>query len=81
MYVIAIHTVHDPAGFEEAGDAAMEKGIPPQFKLPINGYTNDHSKAICIWEGPSVKEVQEFVDSIVSPYSKNEYFEMTMRGM
>jgi hypothetical protein len=31
--------------------------------------------------GPSVKAVQEFVDSIVGPYSKNEYFEMTMRGM
>jgi len=78
MHVIAIHTIHDPAGFQKAGDKAE---IPPELKLPINGTTNDHSKGICIWEGPSVKAVQEFVDSIVGPYSKNEYFEMTMRGM
>jgi hypothetical protein len=81
MYVIAIHTIHDPAGFQKAGDAALGKGVPAPFKLPIHGATNDHSKGVCIWEGSSVKEVQQFVDSIVGPYSKNEYFEMTMHGM
>jgi hypothetical protein len=81
LYVIAIHTIHDPAGFVKAGDEALDKGLPPELKLPINGATNDHSNAICIWEGPSVKAIQEFVDPIVGPYSKNEYFEMTMHGM
>ena len=29
----------------------------------------------------SVEEVEQFVDSVVAPYSKNEYFEMTMHGL
>ena len=81
MYVVAIHTIHDTAGFQRAEDAAFAKGLPSQYKLPIHGTTSDHSKGICVWEGPSVKAVQELVDSVVGPYSKNEYFEMTMRGM
>jgi hypothetical protein len=81
MHVIAIHTIHDPSGFKKAEAEAVKKGLPPEFKLPIQGATNDHSKGICVWEGPSVKAVQELVDSVVGPYSKNEYFEMTMRGM
>jgi hypothetical protein len=81
MHVIAIHTIHDPSGFKKAEAEAVKKGLPPEFNLPIQGATNDHSKGICVWEGPSVKAVQELVDSVVGPYSKNEYFEMTMRGM
>jgi hypothetical protein len=81
MYVTAIHHIHDPAGFQKAEAEALEKGLPPEFKLPIRGATNDHSMGICIWEGPSVEEVQKLVDSVVAPYSKNEYFEMTMHGI
>ena len=53
MYVIAIHTIHDPAGFQKAGDAALNKGLPQLFKLPIHGATNDHSKGICESIAPS----------------------------
>ena len=81
MHVIAIHTIHDPDGFKNAGEAAFGKGPPPPFKLPIFGLTNDTSKGVCVWEGPSVKAVQELVDGVLSKYSKNEYFEMTMHGM
>jgi hypothetical protein len=81
MYVTAIHHIHDAAGFQKAEAQAGEKGLPPELKLPIHRATKDHSKGICIWEGPSVKAVQEFVDSVVGPYSKNEYFEMNMHGM
>jgi hypothetical protein len=81
MNVIAIHHIHDPVGFEKAGGELLAKGIPSEFKLPIHASTNDHSKGICIWEGPSVEEVQKLVDSFVGPYSKNEYFEMTVHGL
>jgi hypothetical protein len=81
MYVTAIHHIHDPAGFQKAEAEALEKGLPSGFKLPIRGATNDHSMGICIWEGPSVQAVRELVDSVVAPYSKNEYFEMTVHGI
>jgi hypothetical protein len=67
MHVTAIHTIHDPAGFKKREAEALKKGIPSEFKLPIQGATNDHSKEICVWEGPSVKAVQELVDSVVGP--------------
>ena len=81
MYVTAIHHIHDPAGFQKVEAEALKQGLPPDFKLPIRGATNDHSTGICIWEGPSVDAVQELVDSVVGPYSKNEYFEMTVHGL
>jgi hypothetical protein len=33
MHVIAIHDIHDPAGFQKAADEANE--MPPELKLPI----------------------------------------------
>jgi hypothetical protein len=78
MHVTAIHHIHDPAGFQKAGDQLLEKGIPAGFKLPIHAATSDHSMGIGICEGPSVEDVQKLVDSFVGPYSNNEYFELTV---
>jgi hypothetical protein len=73
-------TSHDPVGFDKARDELLQK-IPPELKLPVHASISDISKGICIWEGPSVEEVQKFVDSFGGPYSKNEYFEMTVHGL
>ncbi len=81
MHVVAIHHVHDPAGFQKAEAEALKNELPQEFKLPIHCATNDHSLGICVWEGPSVEEVRNLVDSIVGPYSNNEYFEMTVHGL
>jgi hypothetical protein len=51
MHVVAIHHIHDPAGFQKAGAQAL-KNEPPEFKLPIRVGINDHSIGIRIWEGP-----------------------------
>jgi hypothetical protein len=79
MHVTAIHHIHDPTGFQKA--EAEENEMPPGFELLIRAATNDHTTGVCIWEGPSVEEVKKFVDSIVGPYSHNEYFEMTVNGL
>ena len=81
MQVVAIHTIHDPEGFKKAEAEALAQGIPSEFKLPIFGQTKDCTKGVCLWEGPSVEAVQKLVDSVVGPYSKNEYYEMTVHGM
>ena len=78
MHVIVIHDTHDPAGFQKAADEANE--LPSELKLPIHASTSDHSKAICIWEGPCGGS-EKSVESVVGPYSKNEYFEMTVEGL
>jgi hypothetical protein len=81
MRVGAIHTIHDPAGFQKAEAEALKNELPPEFKFPFVARQKITPKEFCLWEGPSVKAVQELVDSVVGPYSKNEYYEMTMHGM
>ena len=81
MYVAAIHRVSDPEGFTKAEDEAIAAGLPEGFSLPIHAATHDHAVGICIWEGPSVEAVSELVESVVGPFSQNEYFEMSVDGM
>ena len=61
MHVVAIHHIHDPVGFQKAEAEALKNEPPPSNsrsapRLP------DHSPGICIWQGPSVEEVQKLVD-------------------
>jgi hypothetical protein len=81
MYVTAIHRVSDPAGFTKAEDEAVAAGLPDGFSLPIHAATHDHGVGVCIWEGPSVEAVRELVESVLGPFSQNEYFEMTVDGL
>ena len=81
MFVGVIHHINDPKGFEEAEDKAIAAGLPDGFALPIHAATKDHTTGICMWEGPSVDAVRELVESVVGPFSTNEYFEMQVDGL
>jgi hypothetical protein len=81
MYVGVIHRISDAAGFEAAEEAAVARGLPQSFALPVHAATPDHSTGICIWSGPSVAEVRELVESVVGPFSENEYFELEVEGL
>ena len=81
MFVIVIHRIHDPKGFQAAEDKALEQGLPAGVKLPIHAATKDHTTGVCIWEGASIAAVTEIVEAVVGPYSKNEYLEVTVDGL
>ena len=81
MYVTAIHRVSDAARFMKAEDEAIAAGLPDGFSLPIHAATHDHGVGVCIWEGPSVEAVADLVESVVGPYSQNEYHEMSVDGL
>jgi hypothetical protein len=81
MHVGVIHHISDPQGFQDAEAKAIEAGLPSGFNLPIHAATPDHTTGICIWEGQSVDAVRELVESVVGPFSKNEYFEMHVEGL
>jgi hypothetical protein len=81
MFVTVIHRVHDPAGFQAAEDKALESGLPAHVALPIHAATDDHRLGICVWEGESIAAVREIVESVVGPYSYNEYAEMQVDGL
>jgi hypothetical protein len=81
MFVSVIHRIHDPEGFEAAEAKALEAGLPAGFGLPIHAATDDHTTGICIWEGESVDAVRGVVESVVGPFSTNEYFQMHVDGL
>src|SRR4029450_10898879 len=49
--------------------------------LPAHAATRHHRLGICIWEGASVAAVRDVVESVVGPFSNNEYFEMEVDGL
>jgi hypothetical protein len=81
MFVGVIHHITDPAGFEAAEAKALEQGLPPNVALPIHAATPDHRTGICIWEGASVEAVRELVESVVGPFSDNEYLQLDVQGL
>lgn len=81
MFVTVLHHITDPEGFEAAEAKAIEAGLPPNIALPIHAATPDHRTGVCIWEGESVDAVRELVESVVGPFSSNEYFEMNVDGL
>ena len=81
MFVGVIHHISDPAGFEAAEAKALEQGLPPNVALPIHAATPDHRTGICIWEGASVEAVRELVESVVGPFSDNEYVQLDVEGL
>jgi hypothetical protein len=81
MFVGVIHHISDPAGFEAAEAKALEQGLPPNIALPIHAATPDHRTGICIWEGASVEAVRELVESVVGPFSDNEYLQLDVEGL
>ena len=47
----------------------------------MHAATPDHTTGICVWQGESVEAVKELVESVVGPYSDNEYFEVEVDGL
>ncbi len=80
MHVGVIHRISDPEAFQQAEQAALDAGLPEGFRLPVHAETPDHTTALCIWEGPSVDAVRDLVESVVSEYSQNEYFEVELES-
>ncbi len=80
MHVGVIHRISDPEAFQQAEQAALDAGLPEGFRLPVHAETPDHTTALCIWEGPSVDAVRDLVESVVSEFSQNEYFEVELES-
>jgi hypothetical protein len=80
MHVGVIHRISDPKAFQQAEQAALDAGLPEGFRLPVHAEAPDHTTALCIWEGPSVDAVRDLVESVVSEFSQNEYFEVELES-
>ena len=76
MFVIAIHRIHDRAGFEAAEAQAMAAGLPEGIALPAHATSPDHRLRVSICEGASVTAVRDVVEAAVGRFADSEYYEM-----
>jgi hypothetical protein len=73
MRIIAIHHIDDASKFQATTQGGAE--IPRQLELLISVPARDYSKAVCVWEAPSVGELQEFLDDALQGVARNELHE------
>ena len=75
MYVVAIHTVDDPATFWGTAQTVLAD-LPEGTTLHSAIPNEDGSRAVCLWESGSVDTVRDIVDGAVGHVSTNEYYDV-----
>ncbi len=75
MYIMVQHTISDPATFHSRAEEA-NASMPSNLKLHHVFSTPDGTKAVCVWEAPSITAVKDFLEPAVGKYGRNEYYEV-----
>ena len=73
MYIAVEHDIRNSKKFFEQANAAMDK-IPSNLKLHQFLPSKEGNLALCLWEGPDLKTVKDYVERSVGAYSKNTYY-------
>jgi len=76
MYIMVQHTISEPAAFWNAADP---NNISPKLKLHHTFPTPDGTRAVCIWEAPSVDELRNTLEPLIGRISRNEYLPVENR--
>ena len=75
MLVIAHHDVKDPQAFwSKAQEVASN--LPPGLKLHSVFPSKDMKLGPCVWEGPSVDDIQKFLDEGTGGTATNTCYEV-----
>ncbi|MHA6780369.1 hypothetical protein ACVGOW_05120 [Pseudonocardia saturnea] len=74
MHVGVIHTIKDRARWDEVTGALDPAATPPGVSLLATVTATDVSRAICIWDGPSVEHMQAMLDGMLGPAAVNDCF-------
>jgi hypothetical protein len=76
MFVIAIHRIHDRAGFDAAAAQAMAAGSPEGIALTADATSPDHRLRVAICKGESVTAVRDVVEAAIGRFADSEYYEL-----
>ena len=72
MHLGVIHTIRDRAASDSALNGAGE--LPSGFALLGSVTQDDASRAICIWDAPSLDDLQRMLDGMFGAASVNDCF-------
>ncbi len=77
MFIVAKHTISDPAQFWGlAQTAQLPAGMTLHTTFPNAGGT----QAVCLWEADSVDTVRQLIDGLAGSISQNEFFEVDTKN-
>ena len=70
MYVVVQHKINDPEKFWSLG------GFPEPIKVRASYQDQTGTKAVCLFESPSLDSLRDVLEGATSAISHNEYFEV-----
>ena len=77
MYVVVQHRIKDPQVAFVRGERLIKNEGAPTGVRGLQFYpSQDGSAVTCLWEAPSVRRIQEYVDSTLGDSSENICYEV-----
>jgi hypothetical protein len=73
MHLGVVHTILDSAAWDSVVNGESEE-FPPGFVLLGSVTQDDVSRAICIWDAPSVDALQRMLDEMFGEAAVNDCF-------
>jgi len=73
MHLGVVHTIRDRAAWDAVVNGESEE-FPPSFELLGSVTQDDVSRAICIWDAPSLDALQRMLDEMLGAASVNDCF-------
>ena len=72
MYIAIEHDIHDPEKFRKCAEDVFP--LPDDLHVHQFYPSTDMSKAVCLYEAPSIERLSDYLDSKLSPASTQRYF-------
>lgn len=72
MFIAIEHTIHDAEKFQQCAKEVFP--LPDDLHVHQFLPAADMSRAVCLYEAPSIDRLSEYLDSKLAPASKQEYF-------
>ena len=72
MFIAIEHTIHDPQKFQQCAEEVFP--LPDDLHVHQFFPAIDMSRAVCLYEAPSIKRLSEYLDAKLNPASTQHYF-------
>ncbi len=72
MFIAIEHDIHEPETFQKCADDVFP--LPDGFHVHQFFPATDMSRAVCLYEAPSVDQLSEYIDSTLGDSSTQRYF-------
>jgi hypothetical protein len=72
MFIAIIHDIHNPELFQECAKEVFP--LPDELNVLQFFPAPDGSRAVCLYDAPSVEKLSSYLDTRLNPASKQYYF-------